>query len=104
MRISDWSSDVCSSDLSLERALGFVGFAEVHRLVGVAAAGQLAGLRLRFYPMDGRQLQLHALFVAVLMEELAHPEIGRAPCRERVCTYVWISVVAVSLKKKRQHH
>src|SRR3546814_12188708 len=28
------------------------------------------------------------------------PEIGRASCRERVCQYVWISAVAVSLKKK----
>src|SRR3546814_10451502 len=27
-------------------------------------------------------------------------EIGRASCRERVCQYVWISVVAGSLKKK----
>src|SRR3546814_13399261 len=27
------------------------------------------------------------------------PEIGRASCRERVCQYVWISVVAVTLKK-----
>src|SRR3546814_16624771 len=29
-------------------------------------------------------------------------EIGRASCRERVCQYVEISVVAVSLKKQRQ--
>src|SRR3546814_19705202 len=29
------------------------------------------------------------------------PEIGRASCRERVCQYVYISVVAVSLKKKQ---
>src|SRR3546814_12424345 len=29
-------------------------------------------------------------------------EIGRASCRERVCQYVSISVVAVSLKKKRK--
>src|SRR3546814_16701836 len=29
-------------------------------------------------------------------------EIGRASCRERVCQYVWISVVAVSLKKKQK--
>src|SRR3546814_18911981 len=29
-------------------------------------------------------------------------EIGRASCRERVCQYVWISVVAESLKKKKQ--
>src|SRR3546814_11354998 len=28
-------------------------------------------------------------------------EIGRASCRERVCQYVCISVVAVSLKKKK---
>src|SRR3546814_14582948 len=27
-------------------------------------------------------------------------KIGRASCRERVCQYVYISVVAVSLKKK----
>src|SRR3546814_19001800 len=29
------------------------------------------------------------------------PEIGRASCRERVCQYVLISGVAVSIKKKR---
>src|SRR3546814_17044573 len=28
-------------------------------------------------------------------------EIGRASCRERVCQYVWISVVAVYLNKKK---
>src|SRR3546814_12884398 len=28
-------------------------------------------------------------------------EIGRASCRERVCQYVWISVCAVTLKKKK---
>src|SRR3546814_17937859 len=31
-------------------------------------------------------------------------EIGRASCRERVCQYVSISVVAVSLKKKDTNH
>src|SRR3546814_18825073 len=30
-------------------------------------------------------------------------EIGRASCRERVCQYVSISVVAVSLKKKTKN-
>src|SRR3546814_17274606 len=34
------------------------------------------------------------------IEHLASAEIGRASCRERVCQYVSISVVAVSLKKK----
>src|SRR3546814_14440131 len=32
--------------------------------------------------------------------DLGVPEIGRASCRERVCQYVSISVVAGSLKKK----
>src|SRR3546814_11567229 len=32
---------------------------------------------------------------------LGRGEIGRASCRERVCQYVSISVVAVSLKKKK---
>src|SRR3546814_14004521 len=31
-------------------------------------------------------------------------EIGRASCRERVCQYVSISAVAVSLKKKARSH
>src|SRR3546814_15415322 len=31
-------------------------------------------------------------------------QIGRASCRERVCQYVSISVVAVSLKKKIKHN
>src|SRR3546814_15906802 len=30
-------------------------------------------------------------------------KIGRAPCRERVCQYVYISVVAASLKTKTTH-
>src|SRR3546814_15410450 len=31
-------------------------------------------------------------------------QIGRASCRERVCQYVLISVVVVSLKKKKQEY
>lgn len=58
---------------SLERAVAFVGFAEVHRLVGVVAAAQLADQAMRLYPIDGAHLRLNTLFVAVLMEELAKP-------------------------------
>src|SRR3546814_13161513 len=32
------------------------------------------------------------------------PEIGSASCRERVCQYVEISVVGVSLKKKKYNN
>src|SRR3546814_17563611 len=35
------------------------------------------------------------------LQSTAIPKIGRASCRERVCQYVSISVVAVSLKKKQ---
>src|SRR3546814_9302667 len=36
----------------------------------------------------------------VPLEGFEQEKIGRASCRERVCQYVSISVVAVSLKKK----
>src|SRR3546814_21044591 len=40
--------------------------------------------------------------MGTMASTLAHElnQIGRASCRERVCQYVSISVVAVSLKKK----
>src|SRR3546814_13962412 len=46
-------------------------------------------------PFDGATCLLTLHF-------LQRDEIGRASCRERVCQYVEISVVAVSLKKKNQ--
>lgn len=56
---------------SLERAVAFVGFAEVHRFVGVLAAQQLADQPLRLYPMQGHHLREHTLLTALLVEELA---------------------------------
>src|SRR3546814_15481753 len=89
MRISDWSSDVCSSDLrdahlweSLQEA--------IHQLVGNAG---LAGAASAGEADDGRQKP-------GLGTRLLRSQIGRASCRERVCQYVSISVVAVSIKKK----
>src|SRR3546814_11642298 len=48
-----------------------------------------------------------AKLAAVMTEDVSglagkRKEIGRAPCRERVCQSVENSVVAVSLKKKKQ--
>ena len=56
---------------SLERAVAMVGFAEVHRLVGAIAAGQMAEQAFRLYPVTNHQLRQHTLFTAVLLEELA---------------------------------
>ena len=56
---------------SIEEALACIGFREVHRLVGVVAASHLAEQRLGLYGVDGARLRENALFVAVIMEELA---------------------------------
>lgn len=56
---------------SLERALAAVGYAEVHRLVGVVAARQLSELQMRWYPVSGKKIRQNSLYVAVIMEELA---------------------------------
>src|SRR3546814_17537457 len=92
MRISDWSSDVCSSDLRR---------GQVHRLQAV-----LVGLpvrRARILAGRGRDEEMHALRGPDLQREPGR-EIGSASCRERECQYVSISVVAVSLKKKKKQH
>src|SRR3546814_18328087 len=74
MRISDLSSDVCSSDLLLRQGL----------------------VRFLVVRADRHKADLDA----VRLDGVAGAEIGRASWRERVCKYVSISVVAVSLKKK----
>src|SRR3546814_17446020 len=139
MRISDWSSDVCSSDLTeafggrdqiglaldpqpfrRRQTLCFpdaLGAQLVHRQCRREHAA--AGVRnmLQF------ERSLHdAIFatgalqdvedaVKALLVQLEHDlgrstdqrsKIGSASCRERVCQYVFISFVAVHLKKKKQ--
>src|SRR3546814_1370708 len=65
MRISDWSSDVCSSDLCRRSRL-------VGRHCPLRKARNIA-------PRRGRKVR----------SPLRRPdEIGRASCRERVCQYV----------------
>src|SRR3546814_18401753 len=87
MRISDWSSDVCSSDL----------LRQPHRMA-LEPLGQIMGGGLSF---QGRVHRQHDLVDPARGDASDKGEIGRASCRERVCQYVSISVVAVSLKKKR---
>src|SRR3546814_8768870 len=96
MRISDWSSDVCSSDLfvlHLDRAVDEQRMVfDRNRLRKPDAilrmnARHRAGERLqhclacRFQPVDA---QVHR---CPTVQYLA-VEIGRASCRERVCRYV----------------
>src|SRR3546814_6086866 len=76
LRISDWSSDVCSSDLAAELSADFVWptppVLDEDRLAWkIVAADFVLGLG------DNRGIGHVAL-----------AEIGRASCRERVCQYV----------------
>src|SRR3546814_3591849 len=83
MRISDWSSDVCSSDLNAT-PLGI-------RHARDAATG-LASLRRYFTEQfDAGRIRESDSALGRLMnhsENGALTEIGRASCRERVCQYV----------------
>jgi len=56
---------------SLEQALARVGFSEVYRLTGFAAAAQLSDEKLPLYALTGPQLRENSLLTALLMEALA---------------------------------
>src|SRR3546814_17999496 len=134
MRISDWSSDVCSSDLyqpqlplreGLPRRLRLLPYWDHPRRGRLTEAeflhlpdrvGLLHGLTtwllreglarlLQWREHGGADLQLvlrlpDAALRALAFQDLIPPTIGRASCRDNVCTYAWISVVAGSRKKK----
>src|SRR3546814_15437460 len=106
MRISDWSSDVCSSDLRITIARGVfrnhgcrrrrrgqqIGFASRRRR---ADCGRRAVKRVGVATADRTEFA-PAQEISVLDPQ----QIGSASCRERLCQYVEITVAAVSLKKK----
>src|SRR3546814_1350008 len=109
MRISDWSSDVCSSDLLgitpygteamhvLRAEKGFI-------IVGQDTDGSVTPSDLGMDWIVGRQKPDfigkrgmarpdllkpdRKQFVGLLTQDPAEVQIGRASCRERVCQYV----------------
>src|SRR3546814_11104198 len=110
MRISDWSSGVCSSDLAMPDDRLDVGQDDVETRHAVVGEGDA---EIDHQPPAGIavQVQVHAdlvrpaerqeVQVVVPWIECQHvspyyvdescedpPEIGRASCRERVCHYV----------------
>src|SRR3546814_17801584 len=98
MRISDWSSDVCSSDLCSFCHTG------TQRLVRNLTAAEIVGQvmvaldHLGGYPTGQPDRRLTNIVLMGLGEPLYNFEtvasalrvikIGRASCRERVCQYV----------------
>src|SRR3546814_13318701 len=114
MRISDWSSDVCSSDLLRDGELreydihpeefGFAMAGSQNLRVNDAAESRTRVLEaLANTPGVARDIVAFnagaAIYAARRAETLiAGTQIGRASRRERGCQYVSISVVAVQSK------
>src|SRR3546814_10998574 len=109
MRISDWSSDVCSSDLSYKLRWPESDHAIYITLNDIVQEG--AGKEPRRRPFEifinSKNMEHYAWTLALtrmisavfrrggdvsfVVEELkAVFELGRASCRERVCQYVWL--------------
>src|SRR3546814_20186127 len=100
MRISDWSSDVCSSDLAkaslrlseknYERAVELLSR---HAGTGVARDQTLSQLEADKATVALKEAMLdktnnEAPLDGVLGLKQVGVEIGRTSCRERVCQYV----------------
>src|SRR3546814_1425877 len=102
LRISDWSSDVCSSELALNLA-----HAEDFRRISAGQDSLAAGFQFFFeWPPDrfiqlplhqcrhqvkdryGHASQCKAMGSLQAKQAPTDDQIGRASCRERVCQYV----------------
>src|SRR3546814_19235347 len=106
MRISDWSTDVCSSDLlEHQHQRVFVGLADPGQAVETNVAG---AKQIDPHPAIPRALQdpfadPFGQVVAVLDVDLwrhGGGQIGRTSCRVRVWHYGYVHVVDVVFRKK----
>src|SRR3546814_11691204 len=101
MRISDWSSDVCSSDLNgLLLFMALLMLAAFWLLIWLwAGLFRLVGIRIfaTLFESSGFIWVASATVVAIglwiglergQVVDALRNEIGRAWCRERVCQYV----------------
>src|SRR3546814_1988294 len=92
MRISDWSSDVCSSDLGrnkrMTRAEAYAWMASTLAIppeqahIGMLNERQCEALILAVKNYK------HVVQHATHWKQKTRKQIGRASCRERVCQYV----------------
>src|SRR3546814_18117518 len=96
MRISDWSSDVCSSDLhGTKCVIGTTGFDEQGKQAIQAAGQKIAvvfapnmsvGVNATLKLLDMAAKLLNSGYdVEVFEAHHRNKEIGRASCGERVC-------------------
>src|SRR3546814_7892048 len=87
VRISDWSSDVCSSDLHVAVDLTG-GHARIARGLATQEAFVVTEIEVGFGAILGDEhfAMLERAHRACIDVDVG--EIGRASCRERVCQYV----------------
>src|SRR3546814_13710398 len=107
MRISDWSSDVCSSDLPMERSpMAIMPASTPGPTMVTSISAQMSELMEREETMMKRATGLTSVTLGVVLRAARKAtgtammiaskvpsvamlmEIGRASCRERVCQYV----------------
>src|SRR3546814_17174886 len=123
MRISDWSSDVCSSDLARKAAATSgrpMGTERIYAPLNIFETGVTVSIVGRFSWTPPRRCQPFGRLKTDLVphpvaaidpvpqlhiRKLSGPAAqdsarGRAACRDRVCQYVSMSAVAVPIKKQ----
>src|SRR3546814_19804243 len=98
MRISDWSSDVCSSDLPMIGASGAISavmgtYALLYSQNQVKAIGPLSAHAVRILWLAAAWTAIQFMIGIVGMGGIGRiaigaPKIGSESCRERVCQYV----------------
>src|SRR3546814_10988286 len=106
MRISDWSSDVCSSDLT-EKISALLD-PTVKTIVHIPSVNSRESLKDKHREAEDNMNHLGD-WQRIDPETGSHliktapgnviKELGRASCRERVWQYVYISLAAVSLNR-----
>src|SRR3546814_16169976 len=101
MRISDWSSDVCSSDLDRKRMSvpPDASAPSCSALTVLIETGTSCTFSTPRCAVTSTASRVAACFPASSSSPAA-VAIGRAPCRERACTTGSILVVAVALQQQ----
>src|SRR3546814_6753430 len=89
MRISDWSSDVCSSDLVA--GVGGAGGAALGTYVSGVIADRWSHhnpVAIARVPVIGILIAVVLYWIALSVPVVTVAKIGRSSCRERVCQSV----------------